>query len=42
MDTFGNSIANTCFPAQLHGRAVLISFRTNPGFAGSIEVIHDK
>ena len=27
MDNFGNSIANTCFQAQLSGRAIVISLK---------------
>ena len=33
MDTYGNSIANTCLQSQLIGRVVLISSRTRPSIA---------
>ena len=33
MDNCGNSRANTCVEAQLCGRAVVISYRTNAGTA---------
>jgi hypothetical protein len=41
MDNCGNSRANTCIKAQLHGRAVFIRYKTNPSLLGSL-VIHDN
>ena len=29
MDTYGNSIANTCLQTKLYGKVVLVRFRTN-------------
>ena len=40
-DTYGNSRANTCLQARLHGRAAVIRSRTDPGFPG-LKMIHSK
>ncbi len=40
LDNYGNSRANTCVQTWLLGKAVLIRYRTDPGFPGFV-LIHD-